>query len=272
MQWIALDNGKLEVIFRLNGASPNHRYIAGAHFYDPEGSTQLPAVCQFGGTKITCNREYQTREGATATIVGSWDFGYLETNGNGYGKSQFTLSPPADTYFAQFTLRIGDQCNPANGSTSGCAVVYRTGTKMGQAFEKIIIPSAQLQNPMIPLQIIPLSIVKIPTVTQCDWTGTWDAEFGQIILQQSGESITGSYSKNGGQGQIQGTVSGNVLDGSWTETNSRAGTFYFTMATDCQSFTGSWLDKKHRRTGGRIPGGGKIGTASQKVEGRKSKK
>jgi|WetSurSiteA1Bulk_404760.scaffolds.fasta_scaffold00750_3 hypothetical protein len=153
VQWIALDNGKLEAIFELNGASPNHRYIAGAHFFDPEGSTQLPAVCQFGGTKITCNREYQTREGATAKIIGSWDFGYLDTDGNGYGKAQFTLLPPAGTYFTQFTVRIGDQCNPANGSTSGCAVVYRTGTKMGQGFEKIIIPSAQLQNPLIPVLI-----------------------------------------------------------------------------------------------------------------------
>jgi hypothetical protein len=266
LQWAVLDNGNLQVIFELNGASPNHRYIAGSHFFDPGGLGQMPGVCQFGGTKIVCDRGPLTRDGVTATGLGAWDFGYLDTNGNGYGKAQFTLSPPSGTYYTQFTVRIGDQCDLSIGATSGCAVVYRTGTKMGQRFEKIVIPSTSLQYPTgISLPVVQ-TIVQAPNIQsefssaktpiveapvepivatengQCDWTGTWDTEFGQIILQQSGESITGSYSKNGVQGQIQGTVSESVLSGSWTGANSEGGTFRFTMEDDCQ-FAGDWYSK-----------------------------
>jgi hypothetical protein len=136
--WTILDNGTLQVNFEVNGASPNHRYLAGAHFFDPGGFGKWPEVCHFGGTKISCDRGPQTREGVTATVIGAWDFGILETNKNGYGKAQFTLSPFAGTYYVQFTVRMGDQCNPATGQTSGCAVVYRTGTKFGQGLEDII--------------------------------------------------------------------------------------------------------------------------------------
>jgi hypothetical protein len=138
--WTVLDNGKLDVTFQLNGASPNHRYIAGVHFFDPGGFGQLPGVCKFGGTKISCDRGPLIREGITATVIGAWDFGVLETNGNGYGKAQFTLSPPEGTYHVQFTVRMGDQCNPAAGQTSNCAVVFRTGTNMGEGFDTITIP------------------------------------------------------------------------------------------------------------------------------------
>lgn len=221
MHWTILDNGNLQVSFELTGASPNHRYLAGVHFFDPGGSGQMTGVCQFGGTKIVCDRGPVTREGTTATVLGAWDFGYLDTNGNGYGKAKFTLSPPAGTYYAQFTVRIGDQCDLSIGATSGCSVVYRTGTKLGQGFERITIPSGQAT-----------------LGSGCDWTGTWDTDFGLMTLQQSGNTVIGSYSYSGGQ--IQGTISGNNLVGGWTETSSKTGTFDFTMATDCQSFSGKW--------------------------------
>ena len=71
----------------------------------------------------------------------------------------------------------------------------------------------------------------------CDWTGTWSTSFNKMVLQQSGNTVTGTYDYNGGQ--IQGIVSGNNLVGSWTET-SKAGIFDFTMANDCNSFSGNW--------------------------------
>jgi hypothetical protein len=69
----------------------------------------------------------------------------------------------------------------------------------------------------------------------CDWTGTWDTSSGQMVLQQSGNTVTGS----GTNVQVQGTVSGNHLVASWTLPTA-SGTFDFTMATDCQSFSGNW--------------------------------
>ena len=144
--WTILDDGNLQVTFELNGTLPDHKYIVGAHFFDPGGSAALPGVCQFGGWKIGCDPSPLTREGRTATFLGAWDFGYLNTDGNGNGTAQFTLTPPPGTYYAQFTVRIGDKCNPAESITSGCAAVYRTG-KFAEDFEVIVIPGAGI-DPM----------------------------------------------------------------------------------------------------------------------------
>jgi len=139
--WTVRNDGILVVAFELNGASPNHRYIVGAHFFDPSGgSGQLPGVCQFAGDKISCDRGPLTREGITATGLGAWDFGFLDTNGNGDGTAQFNLAPPPGTYYLQFTVRIGNQCNPSVGITSGCSVAFRTGNKVGQGLAAITIP------------------------------------------------------------------------------------------------------------------------------------
>jgi len=137
--WTVFDNRNLQVNFELNGASPNHKYIVGAHFFDPDDSSNLPCVCQFGGWKISCDRILLNRDGKTATQIGCWDFGYLETNGTGYGKAQFNLTPPPGIYYVQFNVRIGDQCDPSGGITSGCSAVYRTGNKYGEGFEVISI-------------------------------------------------------------------------------------------------------------------------------------
>ena len=137
--WTVFDKRTLQVNFELNGASPKHKYIVGAHFFDPGGPSNLPSVCQFGGWKISCDRGPLAREGKTATHIGCWDFGYLETNITGYGKVQFNLMPPPGIYYVQFTVRIGDKCDPSGGITSGCAAVYRTGNKCGEGFEVISI-------------------------------------------------------------------------------------------------------------------------------------
>ena len=69
----------------------------------------------------------------------------------------------------------------------------------------------------------------------CDWTGAWDTSAGRLVLQQSDNNVTGSL----GDYQIQGTVSDNHLAASWEKT-AAAGNLDFTMATDCQSFSGNW--------------------------------
>ena len=86
-------------------------------------------------------------------------------------------------------------------------------------------------------------------VTQgCDWTGIWDLDSSpsnlkiQMDLQQTGNTVTGSYSN---QGRISATVSGNKLQGTWAEPPDYSeprnkGAFEFTLSADCNSFSGSW--------------------------------
>ncbi|MDM7935457.1 MAG: hypothetical protein QUS08_08740, partial [Methanothrix sp.] len=47
----------------------------------------------------------------------------------------------------------------------------------------------------------------------CDWTGTWSTNWGEMVLQQSGDDVSGHYAHD--QGRIQGTVSGGRLVGTW---------------------------------------------------------
>jgi hypothetical protein len=80
-------------------------------------------------------------------------------------------------------------------------------------------------------------------VSACDWTGTWSTNWGPMRLVQRGGTVSGDYDWD--QGLIEGTLDGDVLRGTWTEVPSRepprdAGDYEFTMAEDCQSFTGRW--------------------------------
>jgi hypothetical protein len=75
------------------------------------------------------------------------------------------------------------------------------------------------------------------------WAGTWSTDYGTMQLTQSGSSVIGAYDYQGGR--LSGTVSGNVLSGSWSELPSYtapndAGDFVFTLASEGSSFTGGW--------------------------------
>ena len=86
--------------------------------------------------------------------------------------------------------------------------------------------------------IAPTALAAEISAESCDWTGTWDTSLlGQMVLQQSGNTVTGTY-PNGGS--IQGTVTGNDLVASWTLPTSGSGTFDITNSTDYQSFSGKW--------------------------------
>ena len=76
------------------------------------------------------------------------------------------------------------------------------------------------------------------------WTGKWDTEqWGEMTLQQIGNTVTGNYEWDGGK--ITGTVSGNMLKGTWSESptyqpENDAGEFEFTISSGGNSFTGRW--------------------------------
>ena len=80
----------------------------------------------------------------------------------------------------------------------------------------------------------------------CEWTGSWSTSWDgdtsgatEVRLTQSGSTVTGDY--DSGQGQLTGTETGRVLKGTWSrQAPTDTGSFAFTMAEGCASFTGTW--------------------------------
>lgn len=75
------------------------------------------------------------------------------------------------------------------------------------------------------------------------WEGEWDSNWGKMILTQNGSIVTGTYTHD--KGRINGTISGNILKGTWSESPSYAppndaGDLELTMAADGKSFSGKW--------------------------------
>lgn len=94
-----------------------------------------------------------------------------------------------------------------------------------------------------------------------NFAGEWSSNQGKMLLQQSGNQVTGTY--GGKSGKIQGTVNGNRLAGTYQWTD-KSGTFEFTMGTDAKSFQGSWrrTSAQGTWTGTRLSGGGSSNPAS----------
>jgi hypothetical protein len=132
----------LNVRFELSGADPNHKYALMATFFDPDSNTtlqdlnQIPSWMQYGS--IVAPRFDCCREGICASGPGEITFGYMNTDSNGDGISQFNFNMPTGVYYTQFSIRNGE-CWPGKGDYSGCGVVYRTGEKYGSGFEMIAI-------------------------------------------------------------------------------------------------------------------------------------
>ncbi|OQB13027.1 MAG: hypothetical protein BWY15_01991 [Firmicutes bacterium ADurb.Bin193] len=75
------------------------------------------------------------------------------------------------------------------------------------------------------------------------WEGQWDSNWGNMVLTQSGNTVTGTYTHD--SGRINAVVSGNKLTGTWSEAPSYspdndAGDIEFVMSADGTTFSGSW--------------------------------
>ena len=81
-----------------------------------------------------------------------------------------------------------------------------------------------------------------PPPASTSWAGMWDTNFGTMTLTQTGTTVSGSYTYQ--DGKVDGTVSGNVLQGTWSEAPRASlrdrGSFRFTLSADGRSFTGEW--------------------------------
>ena len=109
--------------------------------------------------------------------------------------------------------------------------------------------------------IIVLSL-SLPAVSAqgCDWTGTWSTGWTgdsspsnvKMVLQQVGDTVTGTYEHDDGR-IIDAKLSGNTLTGTWVQSNGSGG-FEFIMAEDCDSFDGSWTSDSPGDLGGEWSG------------------
>jgi hypothetical protein len=75
------------------------------------------------------------------------------------------------------------------------------------------------------------------------WAGTWETTYGTMVLTQTGNQVSGYYEHS--NGHITGTVSGNVLYGTWSEAPTyaapdNAGDVQLTISPDGKTFTGGW--------------------------------
>ena len=74
-----------------------------------------------------------------------------------------------------------------------------------------------------------------------DWTGSWSTNFGAMSLVQNGNTVIGTYVYM--QGLVVGTVDGNVLRGTFTESPyalADTGDLELTLSADGHSFNGRW--------------------------------
>lgn len=130
----------LQLTYQLRGARPNHAYTVGVHFFNPADLTARPNVNSFDGWSVG-GEGVINREGKTAYVI-AWDFGGLQTDGNGNGTAQFHLSVPSGTYHLQYTIRIGGvgTCYTSQGITHGCSASYRTGNRFAEQIHTLRIP------------------------------------------------------------------------------------------------------------------------------------
>lgn len=67
---------------------------------------------------------------------------------------------------------------------------------------------------------------------------TYQTEWGEMTLTQSGTQVTGTYTHE--NGKIKGVLNGKTLTGTWTQTGGKHGKFRFEFNDDFSSFTGKW--------------------------------
>jgi len=78
------------------------------------------------------------------------------------------------------------------------------------------------------------------------FAGEWETGYGTVVLLVSGSQVTGSYTRP--PGRIEGTLSGNVLEGRWIQAD-RWGRMRLQLAADGRSFNGTWTESSGRGGG-----------------------
>ncbi len=85
----------------------------------------------------------------------------------------------------------------------------------------------------------PSDILPQPKADIADISGSYNTDFKQMTLAQTGAKVNGTY--DGGRGTLAATLNGNKLSGTWkNSSNSKSGNFEFVFASDYSSFVGEF--------------------------------
>jgi hypothetical protein len=84
------------------------------------------------------------------------------------------------------------------------------------------------------------------------FTGSWQTNIVDLHLTQSGKTVTGTYDYKGGS--LTGSVTGNRLDYSWTQTDGKTGTGYFIVSDNGSSIDGCYGYGEDNKNGGHWTG------------------
>jgi hypothetical protein len=197
------------------------------------GSGSLPgAVVSWTGTwQCGQTRMYLTQSGSNVT---GW-YDYQNGEISGYAAGSTLVGTWSETVNAAQVLTGDVQLNMAADGNSYSGN-YRRGTagswtntwsckRLSSA-----VPPARTVQPVAPAPI--------------NWSGYWMCgEWGRLILTQTGSTVTGTYSYQGGK--FTGYAAGNTLVGTWSEEPTYkepddAGDVQFNMSSDGNSFRGNW--------------------------------
>jgi len=85
-----------------------------------------------------------------------------------------------------------------------------------------------------------------------DLSGTWKTNVVDLHLTQSGNAVSGTYDYEGGK--LEGTITGNRLDYTWSQTNGKKGRGYFIISDDWKSMSGSYGYNDDSANGGEWKG------------------
>ncbi len=213
--------GALSICFRHGPfaiGQPGYRHrqpvYTGPHVHDPNSSNVYPYTWSFNGT-VNGNQ-----------LSGRWQNNFPDSYPHHGGPFAFSLDSSGRSFQGNCK---GDYEYTWDSPVTGVR------TDSGSVIPPYIPPNPN-QTPYIPPN-------PNPVPSGCNFTGTWDTDFGDLHLTQTGNVLTGSY--NWKDGRIVGTVSGNSATGTWSQSPSfqppdDAGDFTFTLSSGCQSFSGQW--------------------------------
>ncbi len=218
--------------------------------------TVAPSSCDWRGVWNTdwgVMTFVQTGNTVTATLENS--IGRVTGTVSGYTLTGVWSVEASDntTNSADLKLNISNDCNSFAGHWREGSMVDWTGNLSGtRAGSSVPTPTPTPTPTLMPTATatpVPTA-TPTPTTVSCNWSGTWDTEWDTMVLVQTGNNVTGTYEYQGGH--INGTVSGNKLTGTWSESPTYsppddAGDVELTISVDCNSITGQW---RYGTTGG----------------------
>lgn len=89
------------------------------------------------------------------------------------------------------------------------------------------------------IEALGMKPVYVITLGRGTFEGVWQSTYGEMRLKAVGSRVTGTYTT--GDGLIEATLKGDVLQGRWFErAGSRGGFIELTLSEDGDSFSGRW--------------------------------